>query len=684
MPSKKRKSPDNKEESKREADRLLLRYERGEEKISEGNLRIRINRLGKGGRWFKFSSKGGQKRILENQSSSSSLSSSSSSSSSSSTEEEDEGTLKEQLSMQKIQDLLRTEEKKPSIKELESKLSTLSLDEGLDEDDKKLISDLAEILGEDVNKLKKELTTPVEVKKVKEVKRAGPQTRSETKRKQEEQQREIERKFGKFKPLEGEELKKFSGEREVKRVGLPTRSETKRKQEEQQREIERKFGKFKPLEGEELKKFRGEREYIPRPRRIIEEELDMKHDTKAEDKPYVNELMYGEVEKIPNIDDLNQNIVGVNEQVARSNIVDNENNSLARGWDYMRENLEEDYNLRKTGFDIEEDEYEPLLIPDVESRNSREVSNTREYLARRYGERKAQERMNLIPELGEASRRLLSDALENKMQELGMNIPRRIQSMANDTLSGLIEDAKIGVSLEDIEGMIGQAGIPVSEIAQQLPSAIAQRLPELKTVGREIVSRIPEGMKNSISSGLGLASDAYGIYNRLPESLKKKIREAGGTARDIAKIAIEREEKKRDGREEKKQEPIRRTGLFGEEDDEDEQPIRRTGLFGEEDDEDDDERGMPEQRRGRPVPEEKDPQELLLEQINNINQKLGDMGGSGRLAYAEERKTKAYRFPKPNENYDAIQLIQNSTTGFLNDLNLYGDTGLDYDPVFDI
>ena len=64
MPSKKRKAPDNKEEAKQEADRLLARYERGEEKISEGNLRIRINRLGKGGRWFKFSSRGGQKIIL--------------------------------------------------------------------------------------------------------------------------------------------------------------------------------------------------------------------------------------------------------------------------------------------------------------------------------------------------------------------------------------------------------------------------------------------------------------------------------------------------------------------------------------------------------------------------------------------------------------------------------------------
>ena len=625
MPSKKRKSPDNKEEAKREADRLLSRYERGEEKISEGNLRIRINRLGKGGRWFKFSSKGGQKRILENQSVSSS---------SSSTEEEDEGTLKEQLSMQKIQDVLRTEEKKSTIEELESKLSTLSLDEGLDEDDKKLISDLAEILGEDVNELKKELTTPVKVKEVKEVKRAGPQTRLET----------------------------------------------KRKQEEQQREIERKFGKFKPLEGEELKKFRGEREYIPSPRpsprRIIEEELDIKHDTKPEDKPFVNELMYGEVEKIPNVEDLNQNIVGINEREGR-NLVFEEDEEMFRESDLFRQAerfLREDKVERS--LEPEEDEYEPLLIPDAESRASREVSNTREYLARRYGERKAQERMNLIPEIQEQSRGLLLDSLENKMQELGMNVPQRIIRMGNETLSGLIRDAKIGVSLEDIEGMIGEAGVPISEIAQQLPSAIAQRLPELKSVG-EIVSRIPEGMKSNISAGLGLLSDAYGIYDRAPESMIKKIREAGGTVKDIAKIPIKREEKK-DEREEKKQ-PIRRTGLFGEEDDDGDDK-----KDDDDDKKDDDKKGLIIKRTGRPDAPETDPQQLLLEQINNINQKLGDMGGSGKLAYPEERKTEAYRFPKPNENYDAIQLIQNSTTGFLNDLNLYGDAGLEYDPILDI
>ena len=642
-----RQRPTDREEAKRQAIDMFDDFKNNRLDITEAALRRKINLLGEipntGGRerWFSYSNRRGVPQIVDYQRST------------------------------------------PRVQEAKSSVA----------DDIKRQQD-----EDEMKKQKREETLREQV----DIEKVQAQERAKTK--------EVEKRFGEFKPLQGEELRRFKGEETLDDLKKLIRGERKMDQslfdkiadvlgKERQElkvpevkrpevkrpeptgfdwseivldpaEAQKQMVDFKEVEEKKVEmKKRREEAYVsvppsgkrvrrspePEPEKEYGYDLDYKHDVGL---PYINELINGEVEKIPNIDDLNQNIVGVNEQVSRSNIVDNENNSLARGWDYMRENLEEDYNLRKTDFDIEEDEYEPLLIPDAETRASREVSNAREYLARRYGERKAQERANLFPELQEESRRLLSNAIENKMQELGMNIPEEIKSMANDTLSGLIKDAKIGVSLEDIEGMIGQAGVPVSEIAQQLPSAIAQRLPELKSIGREIVSRIPEGMKSNISAGLGLASDAYSIYDRMPESIKKKIREAGGTAKDIAKIAIEKEEK--------------------------EQPIRRTGLFGEEDDEDDDEKEMPEQRRGRPVPEEKDPQQLLLEQINNINQKLGDMGGSGKLAYPEERKTKAYRFPKPNENYDAVQLIQNSTTGFLNDLNLYGDAGLELDPVFDI
>ena len=34
---------------------------------------------------------------------------------------------------------------------------------------------------------------------------------------------------------------------------------------------------------------------------------------------------------------------------------------------------------------------------------------------------------------------------------------------------------------------------------------------------------------------------------------------------------------------------------------------------------------------------------------------------------------RAYRFPRAYENYEAVTLVQNSTTNYLNDMNMYGN-----------
>jgi hypothetical protein len=665
-----RQRPTDREEAKRQAIDMFDDFKNNRLDITEAALRRKINLLGEipntGGRerWFSYSNRRGVPQIVDYQRST------------------------------------------PRVQEAKSSVA----------DDIKRQQD-----EDEMKKQKREETLREQV----DIEKVQAQERAKTK--------EVEKRFGEFKPLQGEELRRFKGEetlddlrklirgerkmdqslfdkiadvlgkeRQELKVPEVKRPEVKRPEVKRPEptgfdwseivldpaEAQKQMVDFKEVEEKKVEmKKRREEAYVsvppsgkrvrrspePEPEKEYGYDLDYKHDVGL---PYINELINGEVEEIPNLEDLNQNVVGINEREGR-NLVFEEDQEMFRESDLFRQAerfLREDKVERS--LEPEEDEYEPLLIPDAESRASREVSNTKEYLARRYGERKAQERMNLIPEIQEQSRGLLLDSLENKMQELGMNVPQRIIRMGNETLSGLIRDAKIGVSLEDIEGMIGEVGVPISEIAQQLPSAIAQRLPELKSVG-EIVSRIPEGMKSNISAGLGLLSDAYGIYDRAPESMIKKIREAGGTVKDIAKIPIKREEKK-DEREEKKQ-PIRRTGLFGEEDDDGDDK-----KDDDDDKKDDDKKGLIIKRTGGPDAPETDPQQLLLEQINNINQKLGDMGGSGKLAYPEERKTEAYRFPKPNENYDAIQLIQNSTTGFLNDLNLYGDAGLEYDPILDI
>jgi len=75
----------------------------------------------------------------------------------------------------------------------------------------------------------------------------------------------------------------------------------------------------------------------------------------------------------------------------------------------------------------------------------------------------------------------------------------------------------------------------------------------------------------------------------------------------------------------------------------------------------------------RETEDEPDEEKRIIDEINKINERLQSKTGR----YFEERDLIHYRFPKPNENYNAVQLTRNSITAYLNDQNLYGevDTG---------
>ncbi len=68
-------------------------------------------------------------------------------------------------------------------------------------------------------------------------------------------------------------------------------------------------------------------------------------------------------------------------------------------------------------------------------------------------------------------------------------------------------------------------------------------------------------------------------------------------------------------------------------------------------------------------------------QIDNINQELSAI--KDPLKYPEFKEKEAYRFPGPDEQKKGVQLVQNSVTEYLNDVNLYGG-GYDYSPVLDL
>ena len=81
--------------------------------------------------------------------------------------------------------------------------------------------------------------------------------------------------------------------------------------------------------------------------------------------------------------------------------------------------------------------------------------------------------------------------------------------------------------------------------------------------------------------------------------------------------------------------------------------------------------------RGKKPTEEITEEQLLLDQLKRINENL-DRGGS----YPDEKPIQRYRFPEPYENYNAVPLVQNSVTGYLNDYNLYGNIqGVNMDEI---
>ena len=72
------------------------------------------------------------------------------------------------------------------------------------------------------------------------------------------------------------------------------------------------------------------------------------------------------------------------------------------------------------------------------------------------------------------------------------------------------------------------------------------------------------------------------------------------------------------------------------------------------------------------APKDPSARDYLIDQINSINLRLEDVSKGNKLKYPESKKIAPFRFPRANENYSAVRLVQNATTSYLNDLNLYG------------
>ena len=362
----------------------------------------------------------------------------------------------------------------------------------------------------------------------------------------------------------------------------------------------------------------------------------------------IHELINSTVEDVEGIDDLNQNVSGINEREALSYIDDMSSSIMRQAQNFLLDDEEEkrQYSLSNTSNLLQyDDNYD---MQQFRSPSTREASMTTEVMRNRANDITSRERFNLIPEVKESMRGVAVQSIQQIAESVGMNLPSEVLNMGIEGLQGILKSADIKVDIEDVKDALSSSGIsnldfdisnnPFYALLESSSNALANEVP--------VIKKTVDTIKN--------------VSDMVPESIRKKVIEAGGSLLDSVKFPERKERKERkeekDGKEGEAQPSIVRD-IFGR--------ISSGGGGGEPPS------GGGEPNRTEPI---KDPRSAIVDEINSINMRLEEMSKGGKLNYPEERKTKAYRFPRPDENYNAVQLVQNATTNYLNDLNMYGTT----------
>jgi hypothetical protein len=393
---------------------------------------------------------------------------------------------------------------------------------------------------------------------------------------------------------------------------------------------------------------------------------------------FINDDIY-----IPNdLENTNQNIIGVNEM--------KEINNQQEAWNRLQKNEQEFKANRIEGkYDIDlsnkpdafkkfirpaeqflrEDEYERNLFnPGVSELAKTEdyynsINNPSESKIVKTDDVKIQMRDTLVTEIAGV-------ASESGVPKL----PENITNGSIETLKAVA--GGMGISPESVKTSIASSmDVDVDEIKNLIPN---ETLEIIEAKIPESVKPIAEVFKSIASSTITRSVKEGGTIPNIQKKINNII-QSGGNKKDIKRMTSE---DKGGGREEKHVIEQKRDILGQIIEDEDTPPPRPPKPTTGRPDEDAPlprPPGPPRQPgpQGPPPVNEQSYESQIADQINNINKRLEDlsMGKSDSMKYPEQKPTKKYRFPRPNENYSAVSLIQNSTTNFLNDMNMYGDTG---------
>jgi hypothetical protein len=466
---------------------------------------------------------------------------------------------------------------------------------------------------------------------------------------------------------------------------------------------------------------------------------DIISDTVQKSTAILDGFINNEVEEIKNVENLNQNQIGINENEARTFQQD--------WWNQIQERFNvnaikklinkpdpfsifkaNDSKEEKPEIEFKEDEFERKQFESKESELGQvesyfeSINNPSESKMVQTDDVKAQLKDTLMTQIADIA------------SESNIKIPEQIKSASLDTLKEVAKN--IDIKPESVVNNIASSmGIPIDEINRLMPMAnevpgkykyigelkdlikertggvdpydiIEAKMPDelMATYERMMktteLGKVPGQFKDIIKKATG-GVDPYDIIEaKVPEvakatkmvaegisrvaneagglsNIQKKInniREAGGNLKDIKRITryLHHETaQQREQRNKANEDKYGKEGKYGREEKEEKRDILGQVIDGA------DSKSDPGQNTAIP-----NPGQNIADQINNINQRLEDlsMGKSDGMKYPDKKPIKNYRFPEPNENYNAAQLIQNATTSYLNDYNMYGDVGT-YDEI---
>jgi hypothetical protein len=465
---------------------------------------------------------------------------------------------------------------------------------------------------------------------------------------------------------EKEEQNKATGKRlkEAREKAKKKRQEEKEKElkEKANKELEKKTNSFI----DSMQGYIDEIDELDNQDDSIGKISDLVYKTTPTVVPQISELMDGKVEVPENVENLNQNVAGANEGSSRSfqqdlwNSINGTERKQAANiqnglYEQTEEFLRQDINEMKLNESKMEQKY--LDVP------TQELDEAETYFNSRQNPSNEQKIVNTDDIKASYKSNLLAQIISYGEMN-GVKLPSQLLGNASvDNLEEVVEQ------FTQNQGTLDRLGDHImNNVAEELNidvDTIKESLGKIRkvanTAGDTAVSVV--GTLNRMASEAGVLSNMQKKINNM--------KEAGASKNDIRRQGYDHRGERKDGREEKHNKERR-------------PPVPPVPSWMIDDLKNEQKQDILGNVQGENENVDQPASVSIADQVNNINKRLeelstGSLDRSSSMKYPESRKIRKYRFPKANENYSAVPLVQNAVSSYLNDVNLYGDVDGGYE-----